>query len=57
MVLGVIPGLILPLGGIDTLGLWRSLPPSRVILPIIGIACFSPGLTSSTKKGSEDRDL
>ena len=44
MVLLVIPGLILWRGGIDTLGLWRSVPASRVILPIIGIICVCLGL-------------
>jgi protein-S-isoprenylcysteine O-methyltransferase Ste14 len=44
MVLLVIPGLILYPGEFDTLGLWRSVPSSKVILPIIGILCVCPGL-------------
>jgi protein-S-isoprenylcysteine O-methyltransferase Ste14 len=44
MVLGVIPGMLLWRGGFDTLGVWRSFPPSRVVLPIIGIACICLGL-------------
>jgi protein-S-isoprenylcysteine O-methyltransferase Ste14 len=44
MVLLVIPGTILWQGGFDTLGLWRSVPSSRVILPIIGIICIGIGL-------------
>ena len=44
MVLLVIPGLILWRGGVDTLGLWQSVPASRVILPIIGIICVGVGL-------------
>jgi protein-S-isoprenylcysteine O-methyltransferase Ste14 len=44
MVLVVIPGLILWRSGLDTLGLWRSVPSSKVILPIIGILCVCLGL-------------
>jgi protein-S-isoprenylcysteine O-methyltransferase Ste14 len=44
MVLLVIPGLILWRSGLDTLGLWRSVPSSKVILPIIGILCVCLGL-------------
>jgi protein-S-isoprenylcysteine O-methyltransferase Ste14 len=44
MVLLVIPGTILCRGGFDTLGLWRSVPSSKVILPIIGIICVGVGL-------------
>ncbi len=45
MVLVVIPGTILRLNGVDTLGLWPSIPSSRVVLTIIGIACISLGLS------------
>jgi protein-S-isoprenylcysteine O-methyltransferase Ste14 len=45
MVLIVIPSIILWLNGADSLGLWRSSPPSRVVLMIIGIACLSLGLS------------
>jgi protein-S-isoprenylcysteine O-methyltransferase Ste14 len=45
MVLLVIPGTILWRGGFDTLWLWRSVPSSRVILPIIGIICVGVGLS------------
>jgi protein-S-isoprenylcysteine O-methyltransferase Ste14 len=44
MVLVVIPGLILWRDGLDTLGLWRSAPSSKVILPIIGVICVCLGL-------------
>jgi protein-S-isoprenylcysteine O-methyltransferase Ste14 len=44
MVLLVIPGTILWRGGFDTLGLWRSVPSSEVILPIIGMICVGVGL-------------
>jgi protein-S-isoprenylcysteine O-methyltransferase Ste14 len=44
MVLLVIPGFILWRGGFDTLGLWRSVPSSKVILPTIGIICVILGL-------------
>jgi protein-S-isoprenylcysteine O-methyltransferase Ste14 len=44
MVLVVIPGLILWRDGLDTLGLWRSVPSSKVILPIFGMICVCLGL-------------
>jgi protein-S-isoprenylcysteine O-methyltransferase Ste14 len=44
MVLLVIPGLILWRGGFDTLGLWQSVPMTRVVLPILGGACVGLGL-------------
>jgi protein-S-isoprenylcysteine O-methyltransferase Ste14 len=44
MVLVVIPALILWLGGTDMLGLWRSVPSSKVFLPVFGIACVCVGL-------------
>ena len=44
MVLLVIPGTILWQTGTDTLGLWRSVPSSKAILPIIGIICVGVGL-------------
>jgi protein-S-isoprenylcysteine O-methyltransferase Ste14 len=44
MVLVAIPALILSLGGADTLGLWRSVPSLKVILPVIGILCVCLGL-------------
>jgi protein-S-isoprenylcysteine O-methyltransferase Ste14 len=44
MVLLVIPGVVLWRGGFDTLGLWRSVPSSRVILSVIGIICVGLGL-------------
>jgi protein-S-isoprenylcysteine O-methyltransferase Ste14 len=43
-VLLAIPGLILWRGGVDTLGLWQSVPASRIILPIIGVICICLGL-------------
>jgi protein-S-isoprenylcysteine O-methyltransferase Ste14 len=44
VVLVVVPGLILWRGGLDTPGLWRTVPGTRVLLPIIGIACVCLGL-------------
>jgi hypothetical protein len=44
MVLLVIPGTILWRGGFDTLGLWQSIPVTRVVLPILGAACVVLGL-------------
>jgi protein-S-isoprenylcysteine O-methyltransferase Ste14 len=44
VVLLVIPGTILWRGGFDTFGLWRSVPASRVTLPVIGITCVGLGL-------------
>jgi len=44
MVLLVIPGVILWRSGFDTLGLWQSVPASRVILSIIGVICVCLGL-------------
>jgi protein-S-isoprenylcysteine O-methyltransferase Ste14 len=37
--------VILWLGGTDTLGLWRSVSASRVILPVVGIVCVCLGLS------------
>ena len=44
MVTLAIPGTILWLTGMDTLGLWQSFPASRVVLPILGGACLGLGL-------------
>ena len=44
IVMIVIPGLILWLAGTDPLGLWQSLPVSRVVLPLIGDICICLGL-------------
>jgi protein-S-isoprenylcysteine O-methyltransferase Ste14 len=44
MVLVVILGTILWRGGFDTLGLWRSVPMTRVVLPILGGALICLGL-------------
>jgi protein-S-isoprenylcysteine O-methyltransferase Ste14 len=44
MVLLVIPGTILWRAGTDSLGLWQSVPLTRVVLPIIGILCVCLGL-------------
>ncbi len=40
----VIPATILRLGGADSFGLWRSIPASRVVLPVIGGLCMCLGL-------------
>ena len=40
----LIPGTILWRGGIDTLGLWQSVPASRIVLPMIGGFCICLGL-------------
>jgi protein-S-isoprenylcysteine O-methyltransferase Ste14 len=44
MVLLVIPGIILWQDGLDTFGLWRSVPMSRVFLPGSGVICVAMGL-------------
>jgi protein-S-isoprenylcysteine O-methyltransferase Ste14 len=44
MVLLTIPGIILGRGGFDTLGLWRSVPGSKAILPALGGVCVGLGL-------------
>jgi protein-S-isoprenylcysteine O-methyltransferase Ste14 len=44
----VIPGTILWRTGMDSFGLWQSVPASRVILPIIGITCICLGLVLMT---------
>jgi protein-S-isoprenylcysteine O-methyltransferase Ste14 len=43
MVLLVIPGLILWLGGLDTLGFWRAVPSLKIILPVTGVLCVCLG--------------
>jgi protein-S-isoprenylcysteine O-methyltransferase Ste14 len=40
----VIPGVILWLTGPDTLGLWQSVPATRVVLPVLGGALICLGL-------------
>ena len=45
MVLVVIPGMILWLAGTDSLGLWQSVPASRIVLPSIGVTCICLGLS------------
>jgi protein-S-isoprenylcysteine O-methyltransferase Ste14 len=44
MVLGVIPGTILWRTGMDSWGLWQSVPATRIILPVIGVVCICLGL-------------
>ncbi len=39
-----IPATILWLTGTDTLGIWKSIPASRVVLPILGGVCLGLGL-------------
>jgi protein-S-isoprenylcysteine O-methyltransferase Ste14 len=41
----VIPGTILWWGGLDTLGLWQSVPASVVVLPVLGVICICLGLS------------
>jgi len=41
----VIPGTILWRTGLDSYRLWQSVPASRLILSVIGIACLSLGFT------------
>lgn len=50
MVTVVIPGVILHFGGTDTLGLWRSVPTTRIILPLagLGLICLGLGLMIAT---------
>src|SRR3954466_11959739 len=42
MVTLAIPGMILGLTGPDTLGLWRSIPASRGVLPVLGVGRSAP---------------
>ena len=44
MVAVVIPGVVLWLTGPDTLGLWQSVPATRVVLPVLGGALACLGL-------------
>jgi protein-S-isoprenylcysteine O-methyltransferase Ste14 len=44
IVLLAIPGMILWWGGLDALGLWRSVPVSRPLLPILGGLLVGLGL-------------
>jgi protein-S-isoprenylcysteine O-methyltransferase Ste14 len=44
----VVPGIILWRTGMDSWGLWKSLPATRVILPLIGVTCISLGLVVMT---------
>jgi protein-S-isoprenylcysteine O-methyltransferase Ste14 len=44
MVAAVIAGVILWLTGPDTLGLWQSVPATRVVLPVFGGALLCLGL-------------
>ena len=44
MVLVAIPAVILRLTGPDTLGIWRSVPPSKVIVPAFGGVFIGLGL-------------
>lgn len=44
MVTLAIPATILWLTGTDTLGLRRSFPVSKAVLPILGVACLGSGL-------------
>ena len=39
-----VPGTTLWLTGTDTPGLWRSIPASRIVLPILGGVCVGTGL-------------
>ena len=44
MVLVAIPAVILGVAGPDTLGIWRSVPTSKAILPALGGVCVGLGL-------------
>jgi protein-S-isoprenylcysteine O-methyltransferase Ste14 len=44
MVTVVVPGAILWLAGPDSLGLWQSIPATRVVLPVCGGALLCLGL-------------
>ncbi len=50
MVTVVIPGAILSLTGPDTLGFWKSVPATRVALPVFGgaLICLGIGLMVAT---------
>lgn len=40
----VVPAIVLWRSGIDTLGLWRSAPASRFVLPVMGGLCLCLGI-------------
>jgi protein-S-isoprenylcysteine O-methyltransferase Ste14 len=40
----MIPGIILWRTGMDSWGLWQSVPATRVILPVVGVMCICLGL-------------
>jgi protein-S-isoprenylcysteine O-methyltransferase Ste14 len=40
----VIPGIILWRTGMDSCGLWQSVPAARIILPVVGAICICLGL-------------
>jgi protein-S-isoprenylcysteine O-methyltransferase Ste14 len=44
----VIPGIILWRTGMDSFGLWQSVPATRFILPVVGITCVCLGLVLMT---------
>jgi protein-S-isoprenylcysteine O-methyltransferase Ste14 len=44
MVTLVVPGIILCRTGMDSYGLWRSIPAFRLILQIMGVICICLGL-------------
>jgi protein-S-isoprenylcysteine O-methyltransferase Ste14 len=44
MVLVAIPAVILWVAGPDTPGVWRSVPASKVFLPVVGIFCVGLGV-------------
>ncbi len=44
MVLLVIPATLLWLAGMDSFHLWRTVPASRVVLPVVGGICICLGL-------------
>jgi protein-S-isoprenylcysteine O-methyltransferase Ste14 len=48
MVTLVIPGTILWRTGMDSNGLWQSVPAFRLILPIMGVICICVGLLLMT---------
>jgi protein-S-isoprenylcysteine O-methyltransferase Ste14 len=43
-----IPGIILWRTGMDSWGLWQSVPATRIVLPVMGVVCICLGLVLMT---------
>lgn len=44
MVTAVIPALMLTVTGLDTFGLWHSVPTTTIVLPLLGLLLIGLGL-------------